>query len=256
MHLLTTGNKLLAAAALLGCTAFVARPAHAQGHWERRRVNPVGAAVVTGVVVGAVIGGLLAPPPPPVQVYAPPPPPYYGPRVVVVPPPPPAVVVQAPPSAGPTVGIGVSGVMQTLDAGEGLTGGAAVDLQLRTSPHALLSLELQSLEARRSWDGLERSDVAGLVGARLYPWDFVLSPFLDLAVGFGRATVQCCRYEEHATQFLGRYGVGLELRLGSHLALDAEVAQVYRLRLDGPAPGPVADRERASDVRGGVTFLF
>jgi hypothetical protein len=50
--------------------------------------------------------------------------------------------------------------------------------------------------------------------------------------------------------------VGLELRLGRHLVLDGQVAQVHRLRMDGPGPSPVGDHERAAEVRGGLAFLF
>jgi hypothetical protein len=72
------------------------------------------------------------------------------------------------------------------------------------------------------------------VGLRLFPWDWTLSPFVDLAAGFGRASYHCCAYQEHAAQFLGRYGVGLELRLGPHVVLHAQVATVHRRRLDEP----------------------
>lgn len=245
-------------AALLCCTTFFARPAHADGHWRVRGRVDAGA-VVAGAAVGLAVGALLAPPPPPppvvVHTYAP----YYGARVVVAPaPPPPVMVVSEPPQPGPTIGISLSGVAQSLPDSDMSTSGGALSLQLRTSPHAMFSLELQSLQAERAWDGLRRSDAAVLVGTRLFPWDWTLSPFLDLAAGVGQASFRCCAFEEHASQFLGRYGLGVELRLGRHVALDAQVSEVHRWRLDDPGltTAPVADHERAAEVRAGLALLF
>jgi hypothetical protein len=245
--LATTFTALLCATQIGG--EAQAWPGYWRGHSHRSSVG----AVIAGVAVGAAIQAILAPPV--VEVYGPPPPAYPPPVVMM---PPPAVVVAAPRAASPAVGITLSGVLQDLGAEQGLTGGAAVDLQYRANPHAMLSLELQSLKVEHTLDRTQREDTAALVGLRLFPWDWTLSPFVDLAAGFGRASYHCCAYQEHAAQFLGRYGVGLELRLGSHVVLDAQVATVHRLRLDEPGPALSAfeDHERATEVRGGFGFVF
>jgi hypothetical protein len=143
-------------------------------------------------------------------------------------------------------------------AGGAVAGGTAGTLQLRTSENSLFFLELQATRADRPWDGLEREDTAGLVGTRLYLWDGWLTPYLDLAAGLGQASFHCCAYHVEAAQFIGRYGLGLELRLGRHLAFEGQVAQVHRLRLDEDPTYvvPLDDHERAVEVRGGVAFRF
>jgi hypothetical protein len=185
-----------------------------------------------------------------VRTYPPPPPVY-------LPPPQPVVVMEPAPSPWPNFGIGLSGLAVS-SAGGAVSTGTAGTLQWRTSAQSLFFLELQSLRADRAWDGLEREDVAGLMGVRLYAWDSFLTPYLDLAAGFGEASFHCCSTRLDAAQFLARYGVGLELRLGRHLAFDAQVAQIHRLRLDvdtGPVV-PLDDHERAMEVRGGIAFRF
>jgi hypothetical protein len=248
-------NRTLAASlvAVLCLTLAGRADAHPGWHHGHRGGGSTGAAIA-GAVIGAVVTGLFErPPPPEVQVYVPPPAyaqPVYG------PPPGPVVVVGAP-ALEPTVGVTLAGLVDSSGSG-GVMAGAAGALQFRTSSHSLLSLELQSLRADRTWDGMEREDLAGLLGLRLFLWDAWLTPYLDGAAGFGRASFRCCRVRDDAAQFLGRYGLGLELRLGRHLVFDGEVAQVHRLRLD-QASGPVLpldDHERATEVRGGVSFRF
>ena len=68
--------------------------------------------------------------------------------------------------------------------------------------------------------------------------------------------------EVSASQILGRFGVGLELRLGRHLVLDGQIAQLHRLRFDDEAvavagrPAPFDRHERATEVRGGIGVRF
>jgi hypothetical protein len=170
----------------------------------------------------------------------------------------PVYVVQAgPPAPWPRFGVGLSGLVAT-SAGGAVSGGSAGTLQLRTSANSLFYLELQASRADRPWDGLERQDVAGLMGARLYLWDAWLTPYLDVAAGFGEASFRCCATRLEAAQFVGRYGAGLELRLGEHLALEAQLAQVHRLRVDDDPTYavPLDDHESAVEVRGGIAFRF
>jgi len=185
-----------------------------------------------------------------VRTYPPPPPVY-------VPPPQQVVVVEEAPSPWPRLGVGLSGLVATSSGGV-VSAGSAGTLQYRTSPNSLFFLELQGSRADRPWDGLERRDVAGLMGARFFLWDAWLTPYLDVAAGFGQASFRCCAARLEAAQFIGRYGAGLELRLGRHLAFEGQVAQVHRLRLDEDPylVVPLDDHERAVEVRGGVALRF
>jgi hypothetical protein len=285
---LVTGSAALAlfffAATLAGGEAQ-ARP----GWWRPHRGGGVGAAVgavLAGVAIGAAIEAHVETAPPVVQVqpyyYPPPPccyqpPPVYVPPVYVPPPPPPpapVVVYQAPPPPpAPVVGIALSGLAQTAGTENIPLAGTAAAIQYRTSSHSLVSLELQSLGARRS-DGVRREDIAGMLGARLFLWDAALAPYLDVAGGIGQASLEGGGTKVSAGQLIGRYGVGLELRLGRHLVFEGQIAQVHHLRsddedgsggggitlarLDKPSltPATIADHERATEVRGGIAFRF
>jgi hypothetical protein len=255
---MTKRNSLLVTLpAVTLVSSMLAGPAHAHPGWHRNDGGAVVGAIVAGAVIGAAVGAMIEPPPPvAVQIYAPPPPVYVPPPVYYATPPPPVMMVAAP-APRPVLGVSLSGVIDSL-GGDAVSAGTAGALQLRSSPNTLISLELQSLEADRPQDGMRRDDLAGLLGLRLYLWDAWLTPYLDGAVGFGRASFQCCATRESATQFLGRYGLGLELRLGRHLAFDGEIAQVHRLRLDaGSGPVlPLEDHERSAEVRGGIAFRF
>jgi hypothetical protein len=185
-----------------------------------------------------------------VRTYPPPPPVY-------LPPPQPVVVVEAAPSPWPRLGVGLSGLVTSASGGT-VSSGTAGTLQYRTSENSLFFLELQATQADRRWDGLQREDVAGLMGARLYLWDAWLTPYLDVAAGFGQASFRCCATRLEASQFIGRYGAGLELRLGRHVVFEGQLAQVHRLRLDeDPSLDvPLDDHERAVEVRGGIAVRF
>src|SRR4029450_3974696 len=106
-----------------------------------------------------------------VRTYPPPPPPPPG----YVATPQPVMMVEAP-SPWPRLGVGLSGLVAT-SAGGAVSSGTAGTLQYRTSPNSLFFLELQASQADRPRDGLEREDVAGLMGARLYLWDAWLTPY-------------------------------------------------------------------------------
>jgi hypothetical protein len=168
----------------------------------------------------------------------------------------------------PRVGLAFGGLVDSPDSGQMPVGGVAGALQLRTSSYSLLLLEIQSLSAQRISDGLRRSEVVGLIGGRVFPWNAFLTPYLELGGGFGRATVGATGFALHASQLVGRIGLGLELRLGRHLVLDGQVASVHKLRLDdrdSSSPQQLAsaepfasigEHERATEIRGGLAFRF
>jgi hypothetical protein len=163
-------------------------------------------------------------------------------------------------------------------SGQVALAGAALTLQARTSSNSLLFLEGQSLAAYRVGADADRNDVAALLGARLFAWDRAVVPYLELAGGLGRSSVTAPGFAVDTSQVIGRLGLGLEVRLGPHLVLEGQVAQVGRYRIDDgpdaiPAPagaaaapgtaatdGPsllVAGRyERSTEVRGGLSVRF
>jgi hypothetical protein len=140
--------------------------------------------------------------------------------------------------------------------------GGALSLQARTSSRSLFALELQSLaSAREALDGRSRTDLGALLSGRFFLWNAAVAPYLDLAGGMGQAFVDAGSLHARAPQFIGRIGVGLELRLGPHLVLEAQVADVHRLRLDAGGPSIAAaaligDHERSTELRGGVALRF
>lgn len=261
---------VIAGATLALFLALSASPGEAEArHRWRRGGSWLGFAL--GAVTGAAVHGWFhhaphwygyeyhqypAPPPPP-----PPPPAYgygYGPPPSA---PPPPVAVQ--PGyrythyQWPDMGLSVSGLVESPQTGQLPLGGVAAALQFRTSARSLMSLELQSMGARRLSDDVRRSDVGGLVSGRVFLWNAAFAPYLELAGGLGRASLRESDLEVHAVQLLGRLGVGIELRLGRHVVLDGQIAQMHRLGFDEPVgAGPLETHERATHVRGGLAFRF
>jgi len=266
--------------ALVLALAGSAREAEARGRHWRLRAAPVLGAVIAGAVLAEAVAeasvharvvlppvsvevhthpGYPPPPPPPPPVYYPPPPPVYA-------PPAPAVVYRAhhPRPDFPRLGLSLAGTYQAAWADQTPIAGAALALHVRTSSHSQLGLELQSLGTRRPLDGSRRDDLAALVAGRVFLWNAALAPYLELAGGIGRASVEADVLEVHASQLLGRFGVGLELRLGRHIVLDGQIAQLHRVRLDeDDYRGPLGtdrlfidNHERATEIRGGVGLRF
>jgi hypothetical protein len=197
------------------------------------------------------------PPPPPVPYY------YgygYDQGYRPAPPPPPPVAVQ-PAQAyydpWPDMGFALTGLVETPHTGQLPLGGVAGALQFRTSSHSLLSLEVQSMGAHRLSDGLRRSDLDGVMAGRVFLWNAALAPYLELGGGLGRASMRQDDFEVRAVQLIGRLGLGLELRLGRHVVLDGQVAQVHRMTFDEAVDtGAFDPHERATVLRGGVSFRF
>jgi hypothetical protein len=274
---------LSASAALFALLAMAPHAAEAR-HRHRWRAGGAIAGAVVGAIAGAVIADAVgasaeavvvappvavrvqtypAPPPPPPPVYVPAPP---------APPPPPPPAVYAPysqtyyaPVAAPEyprLGLSLIGTVQAGWGDEMPVGGAAGALQIRTSKHSLLSLELQSVGAYRPTDGTRRNDLAALLGGRVFFWNAALAPYLELAGGLGRTSLEVNDWEVSASQLMGRFGVGLEVRLGRHLVLDGQIAQLHRLRFEDDAvavagrQAPFDRHERATEVRGGIGVRF
>jgi hypothetical protein len=227
--------------------------AHAHGWWRFHRHGGAGP-LIGAAVVGAVIGAAVASPAYGYAYERPAPPYYYG---------PPTVAAPAPGPEWMQFGLGVAGVAQSSSRHATLSGMSAA-LQLRTSSHSLLALEVQSLGSERGVDG-RREELDGLLAGRVYLWNAPLAPYLGLAGGIGRAGFESNGgIRLSSSELIGRIGLGLELRLGEHLVLEGEVASVHRLHLEDEAPSfgdpcclaPMDQHERATEVRGGLAFRF
>jgi hypothetical protein len=211
-------------------------------------------------------GEVPASPPPPSPPSPPSPPPLAPPPPCCYAPPP-AVVMVAPEPAREAeplhVGLAVSGLFQS-PSGQSSIAGLAASLQIRTSPRSLFGLELQSLTSDRAATSASRRDeLAGLMAGRLFAWDAALAPYLELAGGLGHASIDTQALEVSASQLIGRVGLGLELRLGPHLVLDTQVAQVHRLRLDDQShmvaandPAFIGQHEQSTEIRCGLGYRF
>jgi hypothetical protein len=236
--------------------------AQAHGWWRFHRHG--GGGLIGAAVAGAVIGAAVASPgygygyerPAPPYYYGPPTygPPTYG---------PPTVAAPAPPVPWMQFGLDLAGVAQSSSRHATLSGVSAA-VQLRTSSHSLLALEVQSLGSDPGGAG-RRDELDGLLAGRVYLWNAPLAPYLGLAGGIGRAGFQGNDgYRVTSSELLGRIGLGLELRLGEHLVLEGEVASLHRLHLDDQPPAfgdpccasPIDQHERATEVRGGLAFRF
>jgi hypothetical protein len=209
---------------------------------------------------------------------APPPPPLGFPPVApccYAPPPPPVMMmapVAPPPAADDPVrlGLAVSGLIQSSGAASDQSprGGVAASLQFRTSARSLFGLEVQSLTSDRTATHSRRDELAGLMAGRLFPWDAPFAPYLELAGGLGRVAIDTQALEVDVAQIIGRAGLGIELRLGPHLVLDAQVAQVHRFSLGHQAntvaasdpastdPAFVGQHEQLTELRGGLGYRF
>jgi hypothetical protein len=250
---------------------------HRHRHW---RVHGAVGAVIVGAVladiVGAAVDAHIHVPPVSVHVEtypAPPPPPpyYYVPAPPTPPPPPPAppfVYVQSPPPPHrdfPQLGLALSGTVQSGGNDYEAVGGVAAALQLRTSRKSLLALELQSVGVRRESDDSRRNDLAALLAGRVFFWNAALAPYLELAGGLGRTSLDVGGWHASTSQLLGRIGLGLELRLGRHVVLDGQIASLHRLRVgdgvhrhvaSGPLDAPFDEHERATEIRFGGALRF
>lgn len=197
---------------------------------------------------------------------------YPAPAACCYPPPAPtpAVIVHGPAPAfdPPALGLAIGGAAHAPASGQLPVGGVVAALQFRTSSHSLLAVELQSLGARTLSNDTRRSELAGLLAGRVFLWNAALAPYLELAAGLGHTSIESTGLEVNASQLLGRYGLGLELRLGRHLVLEGQIARVHKLRLERDdhgvayaAFGPQDDRdvgehERAVELRAGLAFRF
>ena len=190
-------------------------------------------------------------PPPPVYVQpAPPPPPVYmqpppAPApVYVAPPPAPAPVIQvAKPAPVPQwrsrFGIGARfvGAISTENqefADRFTKLGFGGELLYRASRRVVL--ELSGEYQKRVTQGFDRYDVPVLLGTRLHIGapDWIVSPYFVGAVGGSYSKLDYLRSQDTAWFVEGQLGGGLEIRLGQHFVLNADLRGDGRYRITDP----------------------
>ncbi|HEX2571053.1 MAG TPA: hypothetical protein VH877_15945 [Polyangia bacterium] len=217
----------------------------------------------------------VPPPEPPVYV-APQPPvppqPYYPPSCCVQPQPPVAYPRLVKPPFKPRVGIGVTGEgifgLHNSDArGWGILG----QLRYRAVPHLTLEF-MGGYERTRNSQSLLRTDVPvtfGLLVPLAGPRS-VLSPYFVFAGGLNFASLHVTEaspsFEERRIQAIGQIGFGLELRLGSHVALNGDARLEGRWNLNGQStptntatngpPAQLISNSLGLRVGGGLTIYF
>jgi hypothetical protein len=242
------------------------------------------AQIYIGGSVGVHIGGAIAIPAPPVVVYeyAPPPPPVV---MIQAPPPPPVVYVRPAPvpiqvSAPPVIvepevpfesefGIGVrasGGITGAEGDGEGMGGGG---LMLRFHSFRNLAFEL-SLDAfgGTGYAGAERKEVVGEFSALWFfgrP-DQAFRLFLLGGVGVAWAQVGVDERIDEPIYVGGLGGIGVEWRLLSWLAIEADVRGFVRQRVNDRPSDPLymtdtawndgncTEQDGCTDLQGGGTF--
>jgi hypothetical protein len=238
-----------------------------QVRWHARRFYRAGVYVAPGQVwVGGGVVAAPPPPPPPVVVETPPPvyyPPVYPPAPVYPPPayPPPAAPPAPAPTIAPTVvvqqmarpdwtdrfGLGATGEgLFNVYNGDSKGWGVLGQLRYRVARH--LALELTAGYERSTQDsGPTRTDVPvafGLMIPLVGP-EHILAPYLVGAVGLNFANLRLIdspsySLEDDRTQFLANGGGGLELRLGHHFAINADLRVEGRWNIGGPSAAVAA----------------
>ena len=175
-----------------------------------------------------------APPvaPPPVVMQAPPP-------VMFQPPPPPAYVPARPlvvPQWQAKYGVGARFAV-TLNTDQ-LTDFSQLGFggELLFRAHRRLVLELAGEYQKRVDQGFARYDVPVTFGLRIHIGapDWVVSPYFVMAAGLAYANLDFLRSNDTAWFADGQLGGGLEIRLGKHLALTADLRGDGRRRLTKP----------------------
>lgn len=185
----------------------------------------------------------VQPPPPPVYVQPAPPPPVYA--QPAPPPPPPAPVVYTRPTVPPAsqwaakFGIGgrFAGTINVDQGSQGATfGQLGFGGEILYRIHRRVVMELAGEYQKRVDSGFERYDVPVTLGVRIHIGapDWVVSPYFVAAGGGVYSNLDYLRSRDTAWFLDGQVGGGLEIRLGRHFAINADVRLDARHRLTQP----------------------
>jgi len=235
------------------------------------KITVAGQIVVAPVALPQIY---VVPAPPPVVIMPlpPPPPPVVvqpAPVVVVKPMPQPAaqLVAPGPPPFNRQAGLGLrlDGAIHSQEAhhGEGM-GGAGLLLRLKLRSHFSMELGLD-VYGGKGYAGAERLEVPATVAFMWFPnrhWSHFQPYFL---AGFGGAWARVGEYPhaDHPVYLGGLAGLGLEIRLGSHLALFADLRGFIRHRVNDRSDDPEVPNDgsckadgKCTNTEGGGTFSF
>jgi len=211
-------------------------------------------------------------PPPPVVIYQPPPPVvvYQGPRAM----PPPPIYYYHPRDTWPRrnewgINLHIEGAMfgGGVDGRAGM-GGAGFGLRYRPVPHFAVESNVDFL-AGTDYNGFQRNE-----NALTFNGLFFLNPRsraqVYLLAGFGFSSAHA-RDENQGVSydysyFGGQAGVGLELRLSRHFALNSDIRGFVRGRTDSqanahpefydPATNQYSNTSAGALLTAGATFYF
>jgi len=182
-----------------------------------------------------------APPPPFYVQPAPPPPVYAQPAPVpVLPPVVPVVATRLPqPQWKSRIGIGarfVGAISMENQAMRDRFSQLGFGGELLYRANRRVVLELGGEYQKRVTEGFERYDVPVTLGVRLHIGapDWVVSPYFVGAVGGTYSKLDYLRSQDTAWFLDGQLGGGLELRLGQHFVLNADLRGDGRYRVTDP----------------------
>jgi len=140
-------------------------------------------------------------------------------------------------------------------------GGGVAHLRIRSSGHVTWEFALGVLGGKDE-AGISRHDVPATVGLYLYPWNSTLAPYFVAAGGGNFVHEDFKGAKLDASQIMGALGGGLELRLGQHFTVGADLRYEWRgvtdRRNQAPAGSPlppIGDEEGPSYNLTG-TFYF
>jgi len=178
-----------------------------------------------------------APPLPPQAVEQVPPPPVYAPPPPVVQAPPPPVRYRPPvPQWQAKYGFGArfSAAINTDPYTEFSQLGIGGELLFRV--HRRIVLELAGEYQRRIDNGFDRYDVPATLGMRVHIGapDWVVSPYFVFAGGAVYSNLDYLHSHDIGWFIDGQLGGGLEIRIGKHVALTADLRGDGRHRLTKP----------------------
>jgi hypothetical protein len=216
-------------------------------------------------VYGGYYGGVYAPrvyvtgpvlaPPYPVYVA---PSPYIATVPVVAPPPtviaPAPILTAAPPQT--IWGLGVRGLF----VGESASKAGGIGGHLRLRSGRWLGFELSADYVRVDVEKTARQDVPLMAAMLVYLTPGRLAPYLLVGGGVNFANAKNANgLNDSATQAAAQAGGGLELRLGRHLGLNADIRYIYRNRIGGgESTGTVRTigNEQGAQIVVGGTWYF
>jgi hypothetical protein len=137
-----------------------------------------------------------------------------------------------PPLRHPTetrIGLGLAGTGFNWHGSE--EGGATAHLRLRSSEHVTWEFALGAMGGKDEF-GIDRHDVPATFGLYLYPWASAFAPYFVAVGGANFVHQELDGSKIDDTQLLGALGGGLELRLGHHFAVGADLRYQWRWRTD------------------------